>query len=105
MRGSVSTPFLLGSATIVFEYVSGDNWIQLNLGKLLSGRIDAALDSIADSWSRVNYYVIFLKQSTKSLKLIKEYNEAGATGKYSEQVMINKFINKESRRLRSLYNI
>jgi ABC-type amino acid transport substrate-binding protein len=107
-------PFLSSSSAIQFEFVSGDDWIQKNLAKLLSGRIDAALDNNAYSYlaeakkqgvddkiktiplpgKGTEFYVVFSKKSSRGFELVQKYNDIMYKGLFNEQIMIEEFLDK-----------
>lgn len=106
--------FLASSSSIQFELVSGDDWIQKNLAKLLSGRIDAALDNNAYSYlaeakkqgvddriktlplpgQGTEFYVVFSKKSSRGFELVNKYNDIVQKGLFNEQIMIEEFLEK-----------
>lgn len=114
LKGASVAAFFKGNSAVVFENVTGENWIQQNLGKLLAGRIDAAMDNNAYSYleearrqgleSKIKtlripgegtgFYVVFSKASPKGRELLSQFNRVTATGLYDEQAMIEKYIHK-----------
>jgi len=106
--------FLESSNSIQVEYVGGDDWVRLNLAKLLSGRIDAALDNNAYSYLAEakrqgvmgtiktlplpgevsDYYVAFSKKSARGAELVRKYDELMETGRFNEQEMLDAFLRK-----------
>lgn len=113
LSGADAGPFFESSTSIKFDTVSGKNWIKQNLAKLLSGRIDAALDQNAHSYiaeaklqglahliktiplpgKGIGAYVVFSKKSPKGATLLEKYNMLMKTGKYNEQKLIDEYLN------------
>lgn len=114
LTGAATSSFFNNASGVVFESVSGDDWIQQNLAKLLAGRIDAAMDNNAYSYREearkqriahkiktlnipgegTSYYVVFSKSAPKGFELLKKYDSLIATGQYNEQKMIDEFIDQ-----------
>jgi ABC-type amino acid transport substrate-binding protein len=94
LPNSVIPNFLNAPGVFKFEYIGGDDWIKQNLGKLIHGRIDAALDQNPYSYiaaakqegiidkikvlsipdATTDAYVVFSKKSKLGLKLLSAYN-------------------------------
>lgn len=114
LSGAITTSFFANATGIRFESVSGDTWIQQNLAKLLTRRIDAALDNNAYSYLEearktgvtdkirtlslpekgTNYYVVFSKTSKRGADLLEKYNSLIASGRYDEQRLIEEFVSE-----------
>lgn len=112
LTGADPGPFFETASTSMFDTVSGETWIKLNLAKLLLGRIDAALDQNSYSYlaeakeqgiehlvktiplpgEGVGAYVVFSKNSPKGALLVEKYNILIGTGTYNEQKMIDEFL-------------
>jgi polar amino acid transport system substrate-binding protein len=104
--------FLDNPEIVKFEFISSENWLELNYRKLLSGRIDAILDQnsysgIAEAKKTgnqnkvkvlelpvegVNAYMLFSKKSKIGSNLQSSYNKAFSTGKYN----YSKFLEAET---------
>jgi ABC-type amino acid transport substrate-binding protein len=95
LLGAYTGSFFKGAQAVEFDLISGDRWIEQNLGKLLLGRIDGILDQndyscIAAARRKgvedkvkvlrlpvegVKSYVVFSKASPKGTRLLRAFNE------------------------------
>lgn len=108
LLGAYPGSFFTNAAGVEFETVAGDTWIAQNLGKLLSGRIDAILDQndyscIAEARRQgvegrikvfrlpgegVKSYVVFSKASSKAESLLRAFNALDASTAPDERAFI-----------------
>lgn len=112
LLGAYPGSFFAGATEIEFDYVAGDTWIVQNLGKLLSGRIDAILDQndyscIAEARRQgverqikvlrlpgegVKSYIVFSKASPKAGTLLRAFNALHASEIPDESAIIEEFL-------------
>jgi ABC-type amino acid transport substrate-binding protein len=112
LLGAYTGSFFAGATGIEFDYVAGDTWIVQNLGKLLSGRIDAILDQndyscIAEARRQgverqikvlrlpgegVKSYIVFSKASPKAGTLLRSFNALQTSEIPDESAIIEEFL-------------
>lgn len=109
--------FFADARGIRFDVVSGNDWVRQNYRKLLSGRIDAALDQ--NPWSyqveairrgeggrirtielegpTTGYYLVFSRKSPYAKRLLEAFNELQKKALFDEQAMLEAWFEDFSR--------